>query len=128
MGARYVCIAPMPTARGRLTLAGTTTNYCSLIYPGQSELPQALVRQRQDTDGAPRRLLDGSFLCRGKLRLKLVGDGFGDVALDREDIVQRPVVSLRPNMFVARRVNQLRSDPDPITGGLHAPFYDVGYT
>ena len=38
-----------------------------------------------------RRPLNRRFLRRRKLRLKLIGDGFGNLALDGKDVVQRAV-------------------------------------
>ena len=42
------------------------------------------------------------LLVRGELRLQLVGNGFGDLALDGEDIGHIAIVSLRPDMRVFR--------------------------
>jgi hypothetical protein len=62
------------------------------------------------------------LLVRGELRLQLVGNGFGDLALDGEDIGQIAIVSLRPNIRVTARVDQLRIHPHAIGRALHAPF------
>src|SRR6266550_9200511 len=55
-----------------------------------------------------RSLLDGFLLVRRELRLQLLGDGLGDLALDDEDIGQIAIISLRPNIRVTARVDQLR--------------------
>ena len=46
----------------------------------------------------------------------------GDLALNREDIRQITIISLRPEMGVRPRINQLCIHPHPITGSLHASF------
>ena len=45
------------------------------------------------------------------MRLQLLGDRFGDFALDREDVSQIAIVSLGPKMRVVARVDQLRVHP-----------------
>ena len=45
------------------------------------------------------------------------------VALNRERIVQRAVVSLRPDLRVRRRVNQLHVDAQAPSFYLHAPLH-----
>jgi hypothetical protein len=69
-----------------------------------------------------RSLLDGFLLVRRKLRLQLLRNGFGDLALDREDIGQIAIISLRPHIRVIARVDQLRIHPHAIGRALHAPF------
>src|SRR5207248_8040049 len=63
-------------------------------------------------------LLDRGFLRRCKLRLKLVRHCFGDLALDGEDIIQRPMIIFRPKMRVGSGLDQLRADPDAISCAL----------
>ena len=46
------------------------------------------------------RLFDRRLLARRKLRLELFGNGFSNLALDREHIGQIAIVSLRPQMRV----------------------------
>ncbi len=70
-------------------------------------------------------LLDGGFLRRGKLGLKLIGDGFGNFALNGKDIVQRPMIIFRPKMRVGSGVDQLGAHPDAICCALDVPFQDV---
>ena len=40
-----------------------------------------------------------------KLRLQLVGNGLGDLALDGEDIRQIAIVGLRPQVYVSAGVD-----------------------
>src|SRR5712692_9858046 len=47
-----------------------------------------------------RSLLDGRFLCRGELGLKLVGDFLRFLALDGEDVRKVAVIFLGPDMRV----------------------------
>src|SRR6266550_6282017 len=52
-------------------------------------------------------LLDRTFLGGGELRLQLVGDAFGNVALDGEDVGQIAIIGLRPEVHVVAGVDQL---------------------
>ena len=48
--------------------------------------------------------------------------------LDREDVLEHPVVSLRPDVVAAQRVDQLAGDPDSIDRLADAAFQDVADT
>ena len=63
-----------------------------------------------------------AFLVRRKLGLQLIGDGFGDLALDGKDIGQIAIVGLRPQMRIGPRVDQLRVHPHLVGRALHAAF------
>jgi hypothetical protein len=65
------------------------------------------------------RLCNGRLLADRKLRLKLVSDRFGDIALYREDVGQIAIVGLRPQMRIGSGINQLRVNPYAITGSLN---------
>jgi hypothetical protein len=73
-------------------------------------------------------LLDRILLRGRELRLQLVGDGFGDLALNGEDIGQIAIVSLRPEMSVVAGVDELRVHPHLVGGALHAPLQQVSDT
>ena len=42
-----------------------------------------------------------------------------------QNIIERAIVTLRPEVFVAPRINQLSSDANTIAGRLHASFDNV---
>src|SRR4029453_16760318 len=72
-----------------------------------------------------RSLLDRVLLRGRKLRLQLVGDFFGDLALNGEYIGQVTVVCLRPEMCVVASVDQLRVHSHPIRDFLDAAFHQT---
>jgi hypothetical protein len=49
----------------------------------------------------------------------------GDVALHRKEVLRRLVAALRPQMRVARRIDQLRGDTDLIALALHRTFEHI---
>ena len=59
--------------------------------------------------------------------MQLIGDGFGNLALDRKDIGQIAIISLRPKVGISLRVDQLRIYPHPIGDALHAAFQQMSY-
>ena len=67
------------------------------------------------------------LLTTGKLRLQRLSDSFGDLALDPEDVIQLPVVSVCPDVRIRLRVNQLNIDPHLIGRFLHAALNNVRY-
>src|SRR5512132_104585 len=77
------------------------------------------VESRQISRG---RLLDGFLLVRRELRLQLIGDRRGDLALDGEHIGQIAIVGLCPQMRVGASVDQLGVDPDALRITLDAAF------
>ena len=70
-------------------------------------------------------LLDRRFLRWCKLGLKLVRHGFGNLALDRENIIQWTMVVICPKVSVASGVDQLRTDTHAISCALDASLQDV---
>src|SRR5260370_31901661 len=65
-------------------------------------------------------LLDDRFLCWRKFRLKLVRHGFGNLALDRKDVIERPMIIFCPKMRVGSGVDQLCPDAVTFSGALDA--------
>src|SRR6516164_1007272 len=61
-------------------------------------------------------------LRTGKLCLQSIGDGARDIAFDSEDVRKLPIVSLRPQMRVGARVDQLRVYSNTIAGPLDTSF------
>ncbi len=47
-----------------------------------------------------------------------------DITLDGKDVLQLPVVSLRPQMLVAARVYELSVDANAVIRPPHSPFQD----
>ena len=50
-----------------------------------------------------------------------------DVVLHREDVLQRPVVGLRPEVVAVRDLDELHRDPHPAARFAHAAFEHRGY-
>ena len=50
-------------------------------------------------------LLDDRFLCWRKLCLELVGDGFGNLALDGKNVIERAMIIFRPQVRVGSGVD-----------------------
>ena len=73
-----------------------------------------------------RAFLDERFLLRGNRRLQLRHDGLRDFALNCEDIRQVAVVSLRPNLPIRSRIDQVRDDPQAMFGALHRSLEQIG--
>ncbi len=65
-------------------------------------------------------------LATGELRFERTGDFLRDLRFDREDVGQLAIVSLRPEMRIAFRLDQLHVDPDRVARLLHAPFQNMG--
>ena len=72
-----------------------------------------------------RRLFDLALFIRRELRLQLIGDGFCDFALNRENISQIAIVSLRPQMRIGARIDQLRVYSHTIANTLDASFHNI---
>src|SRR2546426_9460337 len=66
--------------------------------------------------------LDRGLFPWRQFGLKLIGNRFRDFALDGKDISQLAVVSFRPKMGVAPRVDQLCVDTDASAGALYTSF------
>ena len=65
---------------------------------------------------------NGVAFARGKFRLKLVGDRFRDLTLNREYVVEWTIVDLRPKMPVSACIDELRVHSHFPAGALHAAF------
>ena len=62
------------------------------------------------------------LLWAGQLRLQCIGNRLRDLAFDREDVDQFPIISLRPEMGVGQGINELHIYAHLIVGFLDAPF------
>ncbi len=74
-----------------------------------------------------RALLDRLLLGRQQLQLQRLDDGFGDLVLQREDVVQIPVEALGPEVAVGRAVDELRGDAHAVARLAHAPLEHVAH-
>ena len=63
-----------------------------------------------------------------QLRLEHVGDLLRHLAFDRKHVLQFAIESLRPQMRVVARVDQLHIDAHGVAGFLHAAFEHVRHT
>jgi hypothetical protein len=54
------------------------------------------------------------------------GDLLGDLALDRENVLDVAIIGLGPEMFVGPGIHELAHDADPVSGPPHAPLEDRG--
>jgi hypothetical protein len=68
---------------------------------------------------------EGARLGAGERGPEPAHDPLRDVALDREGVLQRPVVVLRPEPRLANRLNELHDHPQPIPRDLHATLDDA---
>ena len=59
------------------------------------------------------------------VRLDAPDHVLGDLILDGEDVVERPVVALRPEVSAALRLDELPGDPNPVAALPHATLEDV---
>jgi hypothetical protein len=66
-----------------------------------------------------------SFSAGRQLDPERLDDGLRDLVLQREDVVQVPVVALGPDVIVARCEDQLCGDPYAAARLAHAPFQHV---
>src|SRR6266567_9491144 len=84
-------------------LSQSSVDRSSCAWEQQQSLGLAVLLECDHVSGGT---LLNSVLFRGrKFGLKLIGDGFGDLALDGKDIVNRPVVVLRPLVPVIARID-----------------------
>ena len=72
-----------------------------------------------------RAAFNGALLAWRELRLELVGDGLCDLALNSENIGQIAIVSLRPEMRIGARIDQLRVYSHAIASTLNTSFHDM---
>src|SRR5205823_928734 len=87
------------------------------IFSVRVEIKRSDIRRR--------RLFDGTLLLWGKLRLELIGDSFCDLALNSENVGQIAIVSLRPEMRIGARIDQLRVYSHAIANTLNTSFQDM---
>src|SRR6185369_10556933 len=64
-------------------------------------------------------------LGRADLRVQRAGDAVGDLILEREDVRDRPVESLRPDMGRSVGFNKLDRDAYVIGDPANAAFQDI---
>ena len=57
--------------------------------------------------------------------LELLRHRAGNLGLDREDVLQLPVVGFRPDIGAVARFDQRDRDPHPVGRLPHAPFEQV---
>ena len=67
-------------------------------------------------------------LGRIDLRLNAADHAVRDLVLNREDVVERPVVALRPEVSARLCFDQLSGDPDAVAALPHAAFKDVAHS
>ena len=60
-------------------------------------------------------------------RLDRADDAQGDLVLQFEDVVERAIIALGPDMRAARRRDQLRGDPHAVAGLAQAAFEDIAH-
>ncbi len=56
----------------------------------------------------------------GQRHLEPIGDRARDVVLNREDVIELPVVPLGPQMIAVGGVHELHADPNAVAGLAHA--------
>ena len=66
--------------------------------------------------------MHGAFLARRERHPQRSHDALRDFVLHRENIVQRPIVALRPKRKACLRIDQLDSNPQPLAGFPDAPI------
>ena len=69
---------------------------------------------------------DDLFFLTGEFRSQLVGDGFGDLTLDRKDVGQFAIKSISPKMGIIGCFDQLHVHAHCIAALLHAALKNVG--
>src|SRR4030095_17060059 len=69
---------------------------------------------------------DDLRVLTGEFRLQLVGDGFGDVSLDRKDVGQFAIKGISPKLGIIGHLDQPDTDAYGIAALLHTAFQDVG--
>ena len=70
-------------------------------------------------------LLDCLLFMWRKFGLQLVGNRLRDLALNGKDVRQFAVISLRPEVPIGARIDQLRVDAHAIARALNASFHDM---
>ena len=75
-----------------------------------------------------RSLLDRFLLVRRQFRLQLLGDRLCDLALDREHVIHRSIVVIRPLVRIRAGIDQLRVHSHFVAGALDTAFKDVSHS
>ena len=70
------------------------------------------------------RLREARLLGRGQLHPDAVGDGAGDLGLQREHVAGRPFETPGPEMLIARTVDDLGADPHAAPAPENRAFHD----
>jgi hypothetical protein len=70
-------------------------------------------------------LLKRALFFRQQRQLERGDNRLRDLVLQREDVVEVPVVALAPDLRLGRRVDELRRDPHSCTGLADASDEDV---
>src|SRR3990172_4697031 len=65
------------------------------------------------------------MLCRIDFRLNAADHAVGDFVLNREHVVERPVVAFRPQVIAGCRLDELPGDPDAVAALSYTTFEDV---
>ena len=81
---------------------------------GEQLKPTQVVAVGLDVGG--RRMRQCRLLGRQQVDLKRRDDLVGDVVLDGEDVVERAIVALRPDLGAGGAVDQPGGDPGPVAG------------
>ena len=96
--------------------------------------PDPLPEQRQAAqvqivrlEVCGRRPRQGLALGAQQLDLQRAHDAAGDLVLDREQVGQRPVVALGPDLTAGGSVDQPRRDAHPVASPAHAAVEDVAH-
>ena len=80
-----------------------------VVAPAEEEVPRFQVARRPRGRESP-----------GEADLKRADDGAADLVLNGENVPQRAVVCLRPQVDARSRIDQLRRDPEAVAGAAHA--------
>src|SRR5262249_54250565 len=67
------------------------------------------------------------LLATAELRLQRLRDSLGDLALNRKDVSQLPIIGLSPEVGIGLRVNQLNIDPHLIGHFFDATLKNIVY-
>ena len=70
-------------------------------------------------------LFDGSLLFRQELEFQRLHDRFGDFILQRENVVEIAVITLRPDMISGCSVGQLSRDAHSISGAANTSLENI---
>src|SRR5262245_27148429 len=57
--------------------------------------------------------------------LQVPFDGLSDFVLNSKNVFHTQIVAFRPDFISVGRIDELRTDPQSLTGSAHAPFQDL---